>query len=209
MNTNLYLRYFDDEVVVTSVDAALDFVRRIENYELTPEIEKELRDYAESDIPYPRRFKVRSRVYFIIIKTQASTMAEFKANGKNKSAADATVEDASAALSSDSIEEAAPKPLRMKDMIMKQLNTEMPGWYEGSVCFKRVVFRPETGKHDYIDNTFSARLKATSPQDCYNRLIDYLQSRPDIDERSQFPSVKGKNFRYRFLGIKPYEEIAV
>jgi len=35
--------------------------------------------------------------------------------------------------------------------------------------------------------------------DCYNRIVEHLRQR--VDDRSQFPSVKGKNFRYRFLGL--------
>ena len=42
-----------------------------------------------------------------------------------------------------------------------------------------------------------------------HRLIDHLRTRSDVDPRSQFPSPKGKNFQYEYLGLKPYEEIAV
>jgi hypothetical protein len=37
--------------------------------------------------------------------------------------------------------------------------------------------------------------------DCYNRIVNHLKSR--VDSRSQFPSAKGKNFNYRFLGEQP------
>ena len=52
-------------------------------------------------------------------------------------------------------------------------------------------------------------MQAYSAQDCYNRIIDYLQSREDIDPRSQFPSVKGKNFQYSYIGLKPLSELDV
>ena len=74
---NLYIRYFEDEVVVTTVDAALDFIRSIQDFKVTPQFEAEFRDYAEGSIPFPKRYKVRPRVYFIVIKTQASTLEEF------------------------------------------------------------------------------------------------------------------------------------
>jgi hypothetical protein len=41
-------------------------------------------------------------------------------------------------------------------------------------------------------------VKAASGQDCYERIVDYLRDR--VDERSQFPSAKGKNFRFTYLG---------
>jgi hypothetical protein len=34
--------------------------------------------------------------------------------------------------------------------------------------------------------------------DCYNRIVDYLRTR--VDNRSQFPSAKGKKFRFSYLG---------
>jgi hypothetical protein len=35
--------------------------------------------------------------------------------------------------------------------------------------------------------------------ECYNRIVSHLRQR--VDERSQFPSVKGKNFKFRYLGM--------
>ncbi|MBQ9179158.1 MAG: hypothetical protein IJ140_09320, partial [Prevotella sp.] len=72
------------------------------------------------------------------------------------------------------------------------------GWYEGSLNFKRVVLIPATGKFEYRDTHFVAQCKANSGIDCYNRIVDYLNQR--VDSRSQFPSAKGKNFRFQFLG---------
>ena len=192
---NLYIRYFEDEAVVTTVDAALDFIRSIQDFKVTPQFEAEFRDYAEGSIPFPKRYKVRPRVYFIVIKTQASTLEEFKANGKGGETENA---------------EARPdRPLRSRDLARQRLNDECPGWYEGSITFKRVVVVPETGKFDYLDTTFAALVKAYSAQDCYNRIVDYLRSRSDVDPRSQFPSPKGKNFQYSFVGLKPYSELNV
>jgi len=37
-----------------------------------------------------------------------------------------------------------------------------------------------------------------SGQDCYNRIVDHLSQR--VDSRSQFPSAKGKNFKFTYLG---------
>ena len=75
---NLYLRYFDNETLVSHVDEALDFLRSIQDINVTPEMEADVREYAASDVFYPKRYKVRSHVYFIIIKTVAATMLDFK-----------------------------------------------------------------------------------------------------------------------------------
>ena len=204
---NLYIRYFDDEVVVTSVDEALDFIRGIQGFNVTAQFETDFREYAEGSMPFTKRFKVRARVYFIVIKTLAYTLAEFKANGKNAAKDDDLLADNTLTGATD---EERPQPmLRPKDMIQLHLNEEHPGWYEGTVHFKRVVVVQETGKCDYLDTTFTARMKAHSAMDCYNQLTDHLRTRGDVDPRSQFPSAKGKNFQYTFLGFKPYAELNV
>ncbi len=194
---NLYIRYFDEECVVASIDEALQFISTFQGFTITPAFVEDFREYVNSPMPYPKRYKVRARVYFIIIKTTAATLEEFKANGKG--GLDAGGE----------VMETARTFLRPKDQIQMRLNDEMPGWYEGTLHFKRVVVVPETGKFDYMDTTFTARVKAYSAQDCYNRIIDHLRTRSDVDPRSQFPSAKGKNYQYTYLGLKPYSEIMV
>ena len=62
-----------------------------------------------------------------------------------------------------------------------------------------MVLTPSTGKHEYRDTRFVARCKALSGADCYNRIVDYLRTR--VDNRSQFPSAKGKKFRFKYLGM--------
>lgn len=83
--------------------------------------------------------------------------------------------------------------------VVTRLAEETPGWYEGSIDFKRVVLIPATGKHEYRDTHFVANVKAVSPMDCYHRIVEHLRER--VDNRSQFPSAKGKNFHYRYLGM--------
>ena len=75
---NLYLRYFDKETLVTNVDDAIAFLRSIQEIGMNPGLEADIRDYVASDVYYPKRYKVRQRVYFIIIKTTAATMLDFK-----------------------------------------------------------------------------------------------------------------------------------
>lgn len=177
---NLYLRYFDRETLVTNVDDAIAFLADIDEIGMNPMLEEDIREYAESDIFYPKRYKIRPRVYFIIIKTEAATMQDFK----EKKALNPVVGMERAKTASPSI---------------VRLNEEMPGWYEGTIDFKRVSLVPGTGKFQYRDTHFVAQCKATSGIDCYNRIVQYLRSR--VDERSQFPSAKGKNFKFRYLGL--------
>ena len=174
---NLYLRYFDRETLVSTVDEAIDFLRSIGEIDMTPELEADIRNYVASDVFYPKRYKIHPRVYFIIIKTDAATMQDFK----DKKA----------------VHESIPAQKVISPAVAR-LNEVMDGWYEGSLNFKRVLMVPGTGKFQYRDTLFVARVKASSGMDCYERIIDYLRER--VDERSQFPSAKGKNFKFRFLG---------
>lgn len=181
---NLYLRYFDKETLVHNADEAIAFLASIDEIGMNPTLERDVRDYAQSDVFYPKRYKIRPRVYFIIIKTEAATMLDFKEKravhgGTNGNAEGSRDKYASPALA--------------------KLGEEKRGWYEGVVDFKRVQMVPGTGKFQYRDTHFVARCKATSGLDCYNRIIDHLRQR--VDTRSQFPSAKGKNFHYTYLGL--------
>lgn len=177
---NLYLRYFNNETLVTSVDDAIEFLKGIDEIGMTPVLEADIRDYAASDVYYPKRYKIRPRVYFIIIKTEAETMLDFKEKRALRSADETTVKE------------------RGASQVMLKLNEEREGWYEGIIDFKRVLMVPGTGKFQYRDTHFEAQVKAMSGMDCYNRIVDHLRQR--VDDRSQFPSAKGKNFTFRYLG---------
>lgn len=177
---NLYLRYFNKETLVKSVDDAISFLANIDEIGMTPELEQDIREYAASDVYYPKRYKVRARVYFIIIKTEAATMQDFKEKK---------------ALHTNPAADARERSVAP---VIQRLNEINPGWYEGEVNFKRVQLVPTTGKFQYRDTQFVAQLKAESGIDCYNRIVEHLRER--VDERSQFPSAKGKNFKFRFLG---------
>jgi hypothetical protein len=178
---NLYVRYFDKETLATNVDDAIDFLASIPEIGMDDNLADDIRAYAESDVFYPKRYKVRPRVYFIIIKTEAATMLDFKQKKALRSTPNMN----------ENRESVAPAVVR--------LNEEREGWYEGSLDFKRVVMIPSTGKHEYRDTHFVANVKAMSGLDCYNRIVEHLRTR--VDGRSQFPSAKGKNFKFKFLGL--------
>lgn len=174
---NLYLRYFDQEVLVKNADEAIAFLADIDEIGMNPMLERDVREYVESNVMYPKRYKIRPRVYFIIIKTEAETMEDFK-------------------------EKKAVRPVsaivKPEAPVLVRLNEERFGWYEGSLDFKRVSIVPGTGKFQYRDTHFVACCKAVSGMDCYNRIVDHLSQR--VDPRSQFPSAKGKNFKFTYLG---------
>ena len=180
---NLYLRYFDKETLVHNVDEALDFLHSIPEIGLDADMEADIRDYVNNDIFFPKKYKVRSRVYFIIIKTTAETMQDFK---DKKAVRGGTTNNNS------------QENKEMNNPIATSLTEETAGWYEGELDFKRVIMIPATGKHEYRDTHFVADVKAMSGQDCYNRIVEHLRER--VDNRSQFPSSKGKNFHFRYLG---------
>ncbi|MGI6242587.1 MAG: hypothetical protein ACOYJK_03490 [Prevotella sp.] len=180
---NLYLRYFDNETLVSNVDEAIEFLRSIQDINVTPEMEADIREYAASDVFFPKRYKIRSHVYFIIIKTVAATMLDFKQKKGVRTPSSSNGSDRRSQM----------------DNVMMHLAEIREGWYEGELNFKRVVMIPSTGKHEYRDTKFVVRCKATSGQDCYNRIVDHLRGR--VDRRSQFPSAKGKNFHFKYLGM--------
>ena len=118
-------------------------------------------------------------VYFIIIKTEAQTMLDFKEK--------------------KAVRPAIAAKERTTSPVILKLNEEKFGWYECVMDFKRVLLVPGTGKFQYRDTRFVVQLKGMSGIDCYNRIVDHLRER--VDERSQFPSAKGKNFRFTYLGM--------
>ena len=182
---NLYLRYFDNEILVHNVDDAIDFLRSIPEIGMNANIENDIRDYVASDVFYPKRYKVRQRVYFIIIKTTAATMLDFK----QKKALHTMPQQNTPVMDKRDL----------TTNVITRLNEERPGWYEGALDFKRVVMIPATGKHEYRDTHFVVQCNAMSGIDCYNRIVDHLRGR--VDTRSQFPSAKGKNFHFKYLGM--------
>ena len=175
---NLYIRYFDQEMLVHNVDEAIKFLKDIPEIGMNAGLEADVRSYAASDLSYPKRYKVRPRIYFIIIKTLAATMRDFKEKKALRS---------------------NPAPSRQENPIVASLAQEVAGWYEGVIDFKRVVMVPATGKYEYHDTHFVAIVKALSGLDCYNRIVGHLQE--CVDQRSQFPSAKGKNFHFRYMGM--------
>lgn len=179
---NIYARYFDQDTLVHNFDELIEFLSSIPDIHLTSELIADMHTYVSGDLPYPKRYKIRPRVYFILIKTNANSLAEFKANRKPAAPANPVSE-----------------PYSKKEMKLAQLAEEREGWYKGRIVFKRVIQIPNTTKFQYQDTPFTAYVKAKSGQDCYNKIINHLKNRQDVDLRSQFPSAKGQSYQFEFL----------
>ena len=87
---------------------------------MNPMLERDIREYVGSNVIYPKRYKVRPRVYFIIIKTEAETMEDFKEK--------------------KAVRPASPAPKQELPALVR-LNEERFGWYEGALDFKRIATR--------------------------------------------------------------------
>ena len=149
----------------------------------------DISEYAVGSYMYPKRYKVRPRVYFIVIKTQASSLEEFKANKKENSVGAGNGE-----------------ALSKKEAKINMLSIQRDGWYEGKITFKRVIPIPGTLKFQYQDTVFSAYVRANSGLDCYEKMIAYLKNRQDVDLRSQFPSARGSNFAFSYINLPALQE---
>lgn len=191
---NIYARYFDHEALLHNLDELVGFLSSLPDINVSAELVNDLSAYLQSSVPYPKRYKVRPRVYFILIKTNAETMDDFKGNRKY------APHQASA--------QRAPyekKPFKPTTSSLTQA-----GWYKGEIYFKRVIRIPGTGKYQYQDTAFAALVRTESAQECYNRIVTHLRGRDDVDARSQFPSIKGQNFSCTYLGeLLPDEYLAL
>ena len=184
---NIYARYFDNETVVHSLDELFSFLASLQDINVDDRLIEEITAYINSDISYPKRQKVRPNIYFILIKTTANSLEEFKANKKN----------ANSSFQEGNYNASISRP---KDSRTAQFEEERIGWYLGRINFKRVILIPGTQKFQYRDTTFAAYVRAVSAKDCYDRIIEHLRNRQDVDDRSQFHSHRGANFTYEFVG---------
>lgn len=183
---NLFIRYFDHEALAHNIDEALAFLNSIGEITVDESVEKRILQFMNAEeAGYPYRLKVSYSNYVLFLHTEADTLEEFheweKTNRENRG------------------ENRGMTQAEKKRMQIEALSAVNPGWYEGSVTFKRVTTDPETNKCKYVDTTFVARCKASSPADCYNRIIDHLKEREDVDPRCQFPSIRSSNFSFTFL----------
>jgi len=196
---NIYARYFDQDILAHDIDELLSFLASIPEITVDQRLTDDIRAYVGSDMPYPKRYKIRPRVYFILIKTTAESLEEFKAHRKAEVPAQATAEKTN---------RTGEGVMSKKEIRTVQLSAPHDGWYLGTIIFKRVIQISTTQKFRYQDTTFQAYVRAASGQDCYNRLVDHLKGRPEVDQRSQFPSPRGANFTFQYMGETLPEGVA-
>ena len=98
---NLYIRYFDDETLVHSVEEGLAFLSSLEDVEVNDSIATELEKFMSSSAMYPKHIKVHARSFFIAIKTTAKTMEEFKAKGASQGKEEKTAQKEAMAAGGD------------------------------------------------------------------------------------------------------------
>ena len=189
---NLYVRFFNDEFLTDSVDDVITFLSGLDmgGFKLDDDFRADLETFLSGNTSYPKRYKVRPRIYFTVIKTDAATLEEFKARAQQK---ESSVSDKS--LYEETADSSARKKARLN-----RLYEVKPGWYDMTIAFKRMLQDPETGKSGYHNDSIRVQCMAKSGADCYNRIIDHLRNRPDVDPRSQFPSIKGSNVDFTYMG---------
>lgn len=183
---NLYVRYFDYETLATNMNEVAEFISSIKEINVDENSLARVKNFWESDNAYPFRLKVSFSNYVLFLKTEAHDLPEFK-----------YLEQLRKENKGDGV---APQTMsEKKRSLLDALNEPKEGWYEATLMFKRVVQIRTTNKFQYRDTRFKVRLKAASPMDCYNRVVEHLRNRQDVDPRSQFPSAKSANFVYTFL----------
>lgn len=183
---NIYARYFNQDALVSNFDELMEFLSSIPDVPINQRLIDDIHAYIDSDMPYPKRYKIRPRVYFILIKTAALTLEEFKANRRVEGTYHAG---------------GPSEPImNKKEFRTAQLSEVRKGWYYGSIVFKRVIQVAHTTKFRYQDTPFEAYVQAESGQDCYDQIISHLKNRSEVDLRSQFPSARGVKFKYIYIG---------
>ncbi len=196
---NLYVRYFSHDFLATNMSEVTSFLTSISEIKIDQVALNRIQMFWESGNSYPFRLKVSFSNYVLFLKTEAKDLQEFKyLEQQNKAIAKSG--NTGNGNNTTGTNASAQPPVHEKKRVLEVLNEPQDGWYEATLMFKRVVQMPSTNKCQYKDTRFKVRLKAASAQDCYNRIIEHLHNRQDVDQRSQFPSVKSNNFQYRFLG---------
>lgn len=175
---NLYIRFFDDEAICHNMSEVQEYLDSIPEIEVTSKMLNEIQAYVNSDTNWTKRYKVTSRNYFIMIKTELGTLAEFHANGKEKRPAE-----------------------EGKSVGGSPLDEVRPGWYRCEKRYRRMIPTDAEGrKMEYVDTSVEMLVRAETPRQCHERIVEYLQQHPEVDPRSQFGGPKESNFTYEYKG---------
>ena len=170
---NYYARYFDSEGVFPTPEALVDFISSIPQILMTEELSDAIYKFCSDKTSFPRHFRLPNKNTFIVIKTNAPTLDEFKTRGANGGIA-------------------SEEPKEVKQAPVDEIR---PGMYNVSINFRRAIVNPETRKCGFVEESFEVEMLAQSQRQCFDVVIDYLKNHPDIDTRSQYPSIRSSNFK--------------
>lgn len=171
-NMNYYARYFDSEGVFSSPQDLVDFISSIPQIMMTEELSDAIRKFCADKTSFPRHFRLPNKSTFIVIKTTANSLDEFKTRGANGGTMQVEVKDS-------------------KVMTAEEIR---PGMYDVRINFRRAIVNPETRKCSFVEEEFCVEMFAQSKRHCFDAVLDYLKNHPDVDSRSQYPSIKSSNF---------------
>lgn len=170
---NYYARYFDSEGVFPTPEDLVDFISSIPQILMTDELSDAIHKFCTDKTSFPRHFRLPNKNTFIVIKTNASTLDEFKTRGANGGIV-------------------PEEPKEVKHTAADEIR---PGMYSVCINFRRAIVNPETRKCSFVDEIFEAEMLAQSQRQCFDVVVDYLKNHPDVDIRSQYPSIRSSNFK--------------
>lgn len=174
---NYYARYFDFEGVLNSPETLVEFIADIPQITMTEELEDSILKFCADKTSHPKHFRLPNKSTFIVIKTNAETLDEFKTRGANGGAL----------------------PVEQKENKPSPLDEIRPGKYNVSIVFRRAIVNPDTNKCGFVDEKFEVEMLAQSQRQCFEFVTEYLRNHPDIDTRSQYPGIRSSNFNATLL----------
>jgi hypothetical protein len=174
---NYYARYFDSEGVFPTPEDLVDFISSISQILMTDELSDAIHKFCTDKTSFPRHFRLPNKNTFIVIKTNSETLDEFKTRGAN----------------------GGVMPVENKEPKQSPAYEIHPGKYSVSIVFRRAIVNPETRKCSFVEETFEVEMLAQSQRQCFDVVTEYLRNHPDIDARSQYPSIRSSNFKATLL----------
>lgn len=172
MHMNYYARYFDSEGVFPSPQALVDFISSIPQISMTEELSEAILSFCADKTSFPRHFRLPNKNTFIVIKTNASSLDEFKTRGANGGVI----------------------PNENKESKVTSADEIRPGIYNVQMIFRRAIVNPETRKCSFVEDNFEVEMLAQSQRQCFEVVLEHLKNHPDVDPRSQYPSIRSSNF---------------
>lgn len=174
---NYYARYFDSEGVFPTPQALVSFIASIPQILMTEELSEAILKFCAEKTSFPRHFRLPNKSTFIVIKTNAVTLDEFKTRGANGGVI--AVEN--------------------KELKQAPVDEIRPGRYEVQMVFRRAIVNPETRKCSFVEETFEVEMLAQSQRQCFEVVMEHLKNHPDVDSRSQYPSIRSANFSAKLI----------